>query len=83
MTEKTLDRLRPGQRGRVVSVQGSGDLRGRLIDMGLTPGVEVLLRRTAPFGDPLEIGLRGYALSLRRADAKAVVVRLLPSGWRR
>ena len=82
MLQRSLDRLRPGQQGRVVAVHGAGDLRGRLIDMGLTPGVEVLLRRTAPFGDPLEISLRGYELSLRRADAKAIVVQPLSSGWR-
>ena len=83
MTDRSLDRLRPGQWGRVVAIHAAGELRGRLADMGLTPGVEVLLRRIAPFGDPLEISLRGYELSLRRADAKNVLVRPIAPGWRR
>lgn len=70
----TLDQLRIGKRGRIVSVSGKGALRDRLLDMGLTPGTEVMVRRMAPFGDPIEILLRGYELTLRLEDAKNVEI---------
>ena len=71
-TSVSLAELRPGERGVVESVGGCGALHRRLLDMGLTPGVTVLLRKTAPMGDPVEIELRGYALTLRLADAKSI-----------
>lgn len=70
----TLDQLRIGKCGHIVSVNGKGILRDRLLDMGLTPGTEVMVRRTAPFGDPIEILLRGYELTLRLEDAKNIEV---------
>ncbi|BCJ99380.1 FeoA family protein [Anaerocolumna chitinilytica] len=70
----TLDQLRIGKRGRIVSVSGKGALRDRLLDMGLTPGTEVMVRRMAPFGDPMEILLRGYELTLRLEDAKNIEI---------
>jgi ferrous iron transport protein A len=63
-----------GQSGRVVSVSGDGEISCRLLEMGLTPGVEIKLLGTAPFGDPLEIELRGYRLSLRKSEARLVEV---------
>ncbi|SHO44824.1 FeoA family protein [Anaerocolumna xylanovorans] len=70
----TLDQLRIGKKAHIVSVNGKGALRDRLLDMGLTPGTEVMVRRTAPFGDPIEILLRGYELTLRLEDAKSIEV---------
>lgn len=71
----TLASLKPGESAVVETVGGSDALHRRLLDMGLTPGVKVLLQKTAPMGDPLEIHLRGYALTLRVDDAKKIGVR--------
>ena len=70
----TLDRLSPGQRAVITSVGGKGALRRRLLDLGLTPYTPVMIRKRAPLGDPIEIFLRGYALTLRKDEAAAVVV---------
>ena len=72
--ERRLDKLRPGQKGVVVSIDGDGKVKRRLFDMGLTPDAEVMLRKVAPPGDPIEVTLRGYELSLRKAEAHAVVL---------
>lgn len=64
--------LRPGETGVVDSVGGAGALHRRLIDLGFTPNVRVTLRRIAPLGDPVELRLRGYSLTLRRADAATI-----------
>ena len=66
---KLLSEFTVGERGVIRLVTGEGAIRRRLFDMGLTPGAEVFLRKTAPFGDPLEITIRGYELSLRKAEA--------------
>lgn len=71
---KTLDVFRIGEKGVIVKVHGEGRVRRRLFDMGLTPGAEVYLRKVAPLGDPLEITLRGYELSLRKDEAINVEV---------
>ena len=71
---KTLKNLKPGQCGRVVRVHGQGALRLRVMEMGLTPGVSVLVRKIAPLGDPIEILVRDSALSLRKADAALVEI---------
>jgi len=71
---KRLSQFAVGERGVVLSVTGDGAIRRRLFDMGVTPGVEVRLRKKAPFGDPIEITLRGYALTLRKAEAARVVM---------
>ncbi len=74
-TSFTLDQLSPGQSGIILTVGNQrGPVKRRLVDMGLTPGVEVLLRKVAPFGDPLELTLRGYELSLRKEDAKYITL---------
>ena len=72
---KTLNDLTPGQSGTILSVGNqSGAVKRRLVDMGLTPGTQVKVTKIAPLGDPLEVSLRGYELSLRRADAEQIVM---------
>ena len=71
---KTLDQFKIGETGLIKKVEGEGRLRRRLFDMGVTPGATVYLRKKAPLGDPLEITLRGYELSLRLTEAKLVVL---------
>lgn len=70
----TLDELKIGESSRIVEVRGEGALRRRLLDMGLTPHTEVMVRKMAPMGDPIEIHLRGYELTLRMEDAKNIVI---------
>ena len=71
----TLDKLEPGQSGVILTVGNQrGPVKRRLVDMGLTPGVKVTLRKVAPFGDPLELTLRGYELSLRKEDAQFITL---------
>ncbi|MGI6167891.1 MAG: FeoA family protein [Eubacteriales bacterium] len=65
----TLDKLPPGESGIIEYVGGSGMLRHRLLDMGLIPGTRVTVRKRAPLGDPIEIYIRGYLLTLRLEDA--------------
>lgn len=71
---KTVDELRIGEQGTVQSLGCSGALRRRIIDMGITPGAVIIKRKTAPFGDPIEINVRGYELSIRRNEAKEIIV---------
>lgn len=66
-----------GVLGTIIKVNGEGKLRRRLFDMGLTPGAEVFLRKRAPLGDPLEITLRGYELTLRKSEADFVEIRII------
>ena len=72
--EKRLDEFRIGDIGTVIMVEGEGRLRRRLFDMGITPGAKVELKKKAPLGDPLEITVRGYELSLRKREASCIVV---------
>ena len=69
---KLLSQLTIGESATVVAVNGEGAIRRRLFDMGITPGAEVYLRKKAPLGDPIEIALRGYELTLRKAEAAQV-----------
>jgi len=71
---RTLKTLRPGMDARIICVHGQGALRRRIMEMGLTPGTRIRVRKIAPLGDPVEILVRGYALSLRRADAAMVEI---------
>ena len=71
---KTLKEVKVGQSVTVVKLHGEGPVRRRIMDMGITKGVEIYVRKVAPLGDPLEINLRGYELSLRKADAEMVEV---------
>lgn len=68
----TLDTLTPGKSGKILTVGGKGGLRRRLLDLGLTPGTTILVRKVAPLGDPIEIFLRGYELTLRREEAQKI-----------
>lgn len=70
----TLNELKTGAKGKITIVNGSGALRRHLLDMGLTPRTEVLLHKVAPMGDPIEIRLRGYNLTIRIDDAKNIEV---------
>ena len=75
-TQKTLDLFKIGETGRIVQVTGEGRLRRRLFDLGVTPGATVYLRKKAPLGDPLEVTIRGYELTLRKSEAELVVLEL-------
>ncbi|MDD6251912.1 MAG: ferrous iron transport protein A [Ruminococcus sp.] len=70
----TLKDIKVGKTARVLKVHGEGAIRRRIMDMGITKGVEVYVRRVAPLGDPLELFVRGYELSLRKADAEMIEV---------
>ena len=72
----TLDEMQVGQSATIVSVGGEGALRNRLIDMGLIPRTKLTLHKVAPMGDPIEIQIRGYELTLRLEDAANIVVLL-------
>ncbi len=74
MSELTLNDLSKGDSALVVRINCVGATKRRLIDMGITPGVNVMLYRIAPMGDPLELKLRGYVLSIRRSEAKNIIV---------
>lgn len=71
---KTLKDARIGQTVKVVKLHGDGALRRRIMDMGITKGVQIYVRKVAPFGDPVEVYVRGYELTLRKADADMVEV---------
>ena len=71
---KTLRDVKIGEAVKVVKLHGEGAVKRRIMDMGLTKGVEVYVRKVAPLGDPVEITVRGYELSLRKADAQMVEV---------
>jgi Fe2+ transport system protein FeoA len=70
----TLDELDIGKKSKIIAVRGQGALRDRLLDMGLTPKTEVMVRKVAPMGDPIELMLRGYELTLRKSDAKNIEI---------
>ena len=71
---KTLKAAKVGDTVRVVKLHGEGAVKRRMMDMGLTKGVGVYIRKVAPLGDPIEVTVRGYELSLRKADAETVEV---------
>ena len=71
---KTLKDVKVGQTVTVVKLWGEGAVRRRIMDMGITKGVEIYVRKVAPLGDPMELNLRGYELSLRKADAEMVEI---------
>ena len=71
---KTLRQVRIGDRVKVVKLHGEGAVKRRIMDMGITKGVEVYIRKVAPLGDPVEVTVRGYELSLRKADAEMIEV---------
>ena len=69
-----MNEFKIGEHGVIRKVEGEGRLRRRLFDMGVTPGAKVLLRKVAPLGDPLEVTIRGYELTLRKAEAELVTM---------
>ena len=71
---QTLRQAKIGETVKIVKLHGEGAIKRRIMDMGLTKGVEVYVRKVAPLGDPIEITVRGYELSLRKADAEMIEV---------
>ncbi len=71
---KTLKQVQVGKTVKVVKLHGEGAVKRRIMDMGITKGVDVYVRKEAPLGDPIELTVRGYELSLRRADAEMIEV---------
>ena len=78
--EKSLSDFKPGEMGVVAKVQGEGRLKRRIFDMGITPGTRITMRKTAPLGDPIELTVKGYELSLRKAEAKYVLMKMEEEG---
>ncbi|MBR4868070.1 MAG: ferrous iron transport protein A [Clostridia bacterium] len=71
---KTLKDIKVGKTAKVVKVYGDGAIRRRIMDMGVTKNVEIFVRKVAPLGDPIEVNLRGYELSIRKEDAEKIEV---------
>ena len=71
---KTLKEIRIGDTVKVVKLHGEGAIKRRIMDMGITKGVAIMVRKVAPLGDPIEINVRGYELSLRKNDAEMIEV---------
>ena len=76
MTVKPLSDLKPGERGVISKVGGSGQTRRRILDMGVVPKTEIEMERVAPLGDPVEVKVKGYHLSLRKEEAANVYVEM-------
>lgn len=74
--EKKLSDFKPGEAGIVLKVQGEGGLKRRIFDMGITPGTRIAMRKSAPLGDPIELTVKGYELSLRKAEAANVLMKI-------
>ncbi len=75
--QKRLDEFKIGETGQIKLVEGEGRLRRRLFDMGVTIGAIVTLRKKAPLGDPLEVNIRGYELTLRKKEANLVILEIM------
>ena len=73
---KKLDQFKIGEKGVVTMVEGEGRIRRRLFDMGITPGATIVLKKKAPLGDPIEINVRGYELTLRENEACLITLEL-------
>ncbi len=71
---KTLRQAKIGDTVKVLKIHGEGAIKRRIMDMGITKGVEIYIRKTAPLGDPIEVTVRGYELSLRKADAETIEI---------
>ena len=74
MSRRTLKELSPGDSAKIVEIQAQGALKRRLMDMGLTRGSQVTFRKVAPLGDPIELTIRGYELSIRKDEAEHIIV---------
>ena len=77
MSMKMLNELRKGEKGRIVKIGGKGSVHRRLLDMGLVSGTDIELQRVAPLGDPIEIKVKGYNLSLRKEEAASIQVEVI------
>lgn len=73
-----LAKLAPGEKGRITSIGAIGPMKRRLMDMGLLPGEEVRVEKVAPLGDPIEVRIRSYLLSLRKKEAEGIAVEVTP-----
>lgn len=71
---KELGKIKVGKNVKVLKVCGQGAIKRRIMDMGITKGAEIFVRKTAPLGDPIEISIRGYELTIRKADANIILV---------
>lgn len=71
---RPLKDLKPGEKGMIVKVAGEGAVKRRLMDMGVTRGAEILVRKVAPLGDPIEVNIRGYELTFRKSEAENILV---------
>ena len=71
---KTLKEIKPGETVQVVKIGGGGPIKRRIMEMGITKGAEIHVRKVAPLGDPVEVTVRGYELSLRKEDAESIEV---------
>lgn len=71
---KTLRETPCGETARVVKLQGEGALKRRIMDMGITKGTEIYVRKVAPLGDPIEVTVRGYELSIRKSEAENILI---------
>ncbi len=74
MMTRTLKDLAPGEKARIKSITGSGNIRRRILEMGLVPGMELMMERYAPLGDPVEVSSPGLFLSLRKEEAKTIIL---------
>jgi ferrous iron transport protein A len=72
--ERSLKDLKPGEKAVIVRIAGEGAVKRRLMDMGVTKGAEVLVRKVAPLGDPIEVNIRGYELTFRKSEAENITV---------
>ena len=70
----TLEDTQPGEKVKIVTLNGEGATKRRIMDMGITKGIEIFVRKVAPLGDPIEVTVRGYELSVRKADAQLIEV---------
>lgn len=77
---RTLDELRPGDQAIVIKIAGSGEARRRLLDMGVGKGVKLKVEKVAPLGDPIDISVKGYHLSLRKEDARSILIEEVDRG---
>ena len=73
---KTLKDIKVGSSATVIRIEGEGAIRRRIMDMGITKGTQILVKKVAPLGDPLELTVRGYQLSIRKEDAKKIFVEI-------
>lgn len=72
--DKFLNEFAIGEKGKVKGVAGENKIKRRLFDMGVTPGAEIVMRKAAPLGDPIEVSIRGYELTLRKSEAQSVLM---------